>query len=151
MSGTDAYHLLSLLCNHCTSLRNVCRERHRVSTSCFPPLSRSYFLWMQGLSFTFEQLTARRLFSPNSVFVIVIGFFWLKWAGYLAVAGLNLLAQILSDRIIPDNVLNCVHWHMLSLPRRFRPATARYSAHFSHKIIKMATEVLGKNYSFHCA
>ena len=29
--------------------------------------------------------------------------FWLKWAGYLAVAGLNLLAQI-SDRISPDGV-----------------------------------------------
>ena len=27
--------------------------------------------------------------------------FWLKWAGYLSVEGLNLLAQI-SDRISPD-------------------------------------------------
>ena len=40
--------------------------------------------------------------------------FWLKWVGYLAVTGLNLLAQI-SDRISPGSVLNCVHCHMLSL------------------------------------
>ena len=39
---------------------------------------------------------------PNSVVSIVI-VFWLKWAGYLAVVGLNLLAQI-SDRISPYGV-----------------------------------------------
>ena len=32
-----------------------------------------------------------------------VNVFWLKWAGYLAVAGLNLLAQI-SDRISPFGV-----------------------------------------------
>ena len=38
-------------------------------------------------------------------------FFWLKWAGYLAVAGLNLLAQI-SDRS-PFDVckIACDHAH----------------------------------------
>ena len=34
--------------------------------------------------------------------------------GYLAVAALNLLAQI-SDRISPDSLLNCVHCHLLSV------------------------------------
>ena len=42
-------------------------------------------------------------FSKHLWFAIVIVFFWLKWAGYLAVAGLNLLAQI-SDRISPFGV-----------------------------------------------
>ena len=41
-------------------------------------------------------------FSKHLWFAIVI-VFWLKWAGYLAVAGLNLLAQI-SDRISPFGV-----------------------------------------------
>ena len=45
--------------------------------------------------------SGKSLFLQTSV-VIVIGF-WLKWAGYLAVAGLNLLAQI-SDRISPFGV-----------------------------------------------
>ena len=35
---------------------------------------------------------------PNICGLPLLLFFWLKWAGYLAVAGLNLLAQI-SDRI----------------------------------------------------
>ena len=48
-----------------------------------------------------------RVFSKQTSVAIVI-VFWLKWAGYLAVAGLNLLAQI-SDRISPGSVLNCVH------------------------------------------
>ena len=34
----------------------------------------------------------------NSVLCLCFCFFWMKWAGYLAVAGLNLLGQI-SDRI----------------------------------------------------
>ena len=41
-------------------------------------------------------------FSKHLWFAIVI-VLWLKWAGYLAEAGLNLLAQI-SDRIIPFGV-----------------------------------------------
>ena len=41
-------------------------------------------------------------FFPKASVAIVI-LFWLKWAGYLAVAGLNLLAQ-LSDRISPYGV-----------------------------------------------
>ena len=35
-------------------------------------------------------------FKQTSVAIVIV--FWLKWAGYLAVAGLNLLAQI-SERI----------------------------------------------------
>ena len=41
-------------------------------------------------------------FSKHLWFAFVV-VFWLKWAGYLAVAGLNLLAQI-SDRISPSGV-----------------------------------------------
>ena len=40
---------------------------------------------------------------PNICGLHLLLFFWLKWAGYLAVAGLNLLAQI-SDRISPYGV-----------------------------------------------
>ena len=40
---------------------------------------------------------------PNKHLWPLLLFFWLKWAGYLAVAGLNLLAQI-SDRISPFGV-----------------------------------------------
>ena len=40
-------------------------------------------------------------FPKTSVAIVIL--FWLKWAGYLAVAGLNLLAQI-SDRISPYGV-----------------------------------------------
>ena len=40
-------------------------------------------------------------FPKTSVAIVIL--FWLKWAGYLAMAGLNLLAQ-LSDRISPYGV-----------------------------------------------
>ena len=40
-------------------------------------------------------------FPKTSVTIVIL--FWLKWAGYLAVAGLNLLAE-LSDRIRPNGV-----------------------------------------------
>ena len=40
-------------------------------------------------------------FPKTSVAIVIL--FWLKWAGYLAVAGLNLLAQ-LSNRISPSGV-----------------------------------------------
>ena len=46
--------------------------------------------------------TVRRVFFQTLCFAIVI-VFWLKWTGYLAVAGLNLLAQK-SDRISPFGV-----------------------------------------------
>ena len=46
--------------------------------------------------------TVGRVFFPKISVAIVI-LFWLKWAGYLAVAGLYLLAQI-SDWISPDSV-----------------------------------------------
>ena len=42
------------------------------------------------------------LFSNKHLWPLLL-FFWLKWAGYLAVAGLNLLAQI-SDSISPFGV-----------------------------------------------
>ena len=42
-----------------------------------------------------------KFFSKTSVAIVIL--FWLKWAGYLAMAGLNLLAQ-LSDRISPYGV-----------------------------------------------
>ena len=48
--------------------------------------------------------------KQTSVAIVIV--FWLKWAGYLAVAGLNLLVQIF-NRISPGSVLNCVHCHML--------------------------------------
>ena len=49
-----------------------------------------------------------KMHSGKSLFPNICGlplwlFFWLKWAGYLAVAGLNLLAHI-SDRISPYGV-----------------------------------------------
>ena len=40
---------------------------------------------------------------PNICGLPLLLFFWLKWAGYLAVAGLNLLAQM-SDRRSPSGV-----------------------------------------------
>ena len=40
-------------------------------------------------------------FPKTSVAIVIL--FWLKWAGYLAVAGLNFLAQ-LPDRISPSGV-----------------------------------------------
>ena len=46
--------------------------------------------------------TVRRVFSNKYLWPIVF-VFCLKWAGYLAVASLNLLAQI-SDRISPFGV-----------------------------------------------
>ena len=46
--------------------------------------------------------TVGRVFFPKTSVTIVI-LFWLKWAGYLAMAGLNLLAQLF-DRISPYGV-----------------------------------------------
>ena len=39
---------------------------------------------------------------PN-ICALVVVVFWLKWAGYLGVAGLNLLS-LLSDRVSPGSV-----------------------------------------------
>ena len=39
--------------------------------------------------------------KQTSVAIVIV--FWLKWAGYLAVAGLNLL-PLLSDRVSPGSV-----------------------------------------------
>ena len=46
--------------------------------------------------------SGKSLFLPKTSVAIVI-LFWLKWAGYPAVAGLNLLAQ-LSERNSPYGV-----------------------------------------------
>ena len=56
-------------------------------------------------SWTIDSLiehSGKSLFFPKTSVAIVI-LFWLEWAGYLAMAGLNLLAQ-LSDRISPYGV-----------------------------------------------
>ena len=47
--------------------------------------------------------SGKSLFSPKLLLPPIVILFWLKWAGYLAVAGLNPLAQ-LSDRISPYGV-----------------------------------------------
>ena len=52
-----------------------------------------------------DHCTVERVFLPKNCGLPLLLFFWLKWAGYLAVAGLNLLAQI-SDRISPFGVKN---------------------------------------------
>ena len=46
----------------------------------------------------------------------------------------------------PEGIILSDNW-----AKRFRPAIARYSAHFSQKRITMATKVLGKKDSSHCA
>ena len=56
--------------------------------------------WMRPVSL--YPSTVRRVLFQTLCFAIVF-VFWLEWAGYLALAGLNLLAQI-SDRISPDSV-----------------------------------------------
>ena len=94
-----------------------------------------------------EELHSAESIFPKSMLCNCYCFFGWNGQGTFAVAGLNLLAQI-SDRISLDSVLNCVHCHMLSLhvswhqvlqsglilsdiwARWFRPATARYPAHF---------------------
>ena len=56
----------------------------------------------QGFPVKLLPSTVRRVFfSQTSVAIVIV--FWLKWAEYLAVAGLNLLAQ-LSDRRSPYGV-----------------------------------------------
>lgn len=78
--------------------------------------------------------------------------FWLKWAGYLAVASLNLPAEICGsispDKCVKPNARRLAHlasdsaqFNTLSgfilsdiRARRFRAATARYPVHFSQKI-----------------
>ena len=47
-------------------------------------------------------------FPKTSVAIVIL--FWLKWARYLAVAGLNLL-PLLSDGLSPFGVLNCSWSH----------------------------------------
>ena len=77
------------------------------------PLAGDNFLILLQYLYVFSSLTSlcssfSRLHSEESLFPNICGlplllFFWLKWAGYLAVAGLNLLAQI-SDRRSPYGV-----------------------------------------------
>ena len=51
----------------------------------------------------FNRMHSGKSLFPNICGMPLLWFFWLKWAGYLAVAGLNLLAQI-SDRRSPYGV-----------------------------------------------
>ena len=50
-----------------------------------------------------EEMHSGKSLFPNICGLPLLLFFWLKWAGYLAVAGLNLLAQI-SDTRSPSGV-----------------------------------------------
>ena len=58
-------------------------------------------LFLIILTCSFSSQWEESFFPKTSVAIVIL--FWLKWAGYLAVAGLNLLAQ-LSDRISPYGV-----------------------------------------------
>ena len=67
-------------------------------------LNHHYLMCTNGYHFTFICYTPQweeSFFPKTSVAIVIL--FWLIWAGYLAVAGLNLLAQ-LSDRISPSGV-----------------------------------------------
>ena len=68
-------------------------------------LKASLFLADDGgfLSMESNQYHSGKSLFPNICGLPLLLFFWLKWAGYLAVAGLNLLAQI-SDRKSPYGV-----------------------------------------------
>ena len=57
----------------------------------------TYHLLWRGCMHSGESL------FPNICGLPLLLFIWLKWAGYLAVAGLNLLTQI-SERISPFGV-----------------------------------------------
>ena len=64
-------------------------------------VSKSFtYFW---LNLTFLKLHSGKSLFPNICGWPLLLVFWLKWAGYLAVAGLNLLAQI-SDRRSPYGV-----------------------------------------------
>ena len=81
---------------------------HAAAERLFPPFFENNISKFFNLCQT-EHAKVLAMYSGESLFPnicglkIVIVFFWLKWAGYLAVAGLNLLAQI-SDRISPFGV-----------------------------------------------
>ena len=84
---------------------NVCTSQKRTLEPFLEPLSHHSTPCINTfLIFHFLPCTTQweESFSKHLWFAIVI-VFWLKWAGYLAVAGLNLLAQI-SDRISPCGV-----------------------------------------------
>ena len=55
-----------------------------------------YLMLVNETTFISSAQWEESFFPKTSVAIVIL--FWLKWAGYLAVAGLNLLAQ-LSDRI----------------------------------------------------
>ena len=57
--------------------------------------------------FFLHQLTVRRVFFQTNICGHCYWFFWLQWAGNLAVAGLNLLAQI-------SDVMSSKDWQGIS-------------------------------------
>ena len=73
-----------------------------IPISSVPRVPKSPFLFLSFLLSRGTEAQWEESFFPKTSVAIVI-LFWLKWAGYLAMAGLNLLAQ-LSDRISPYGV-----------------------------------------------
>ena len=78
----------------------VCLVSVKSSFTVSQPLA----LWKDGNNtiLTSHKAQWEESFFPKTSVAIVI-LFWLKWAGYVAVAGLNLLAQ-LPDRRSPYGV-----------------------------------------------
>ena len=66
-------------------------------------LCTSFYNAFTFLTQIFASCHSGKSLFPNICGMPLLLFFWLKWAEYLAVAGLNLLAQI-SDRISPSGV-----------------------------------------------
>ena len=67
----------------------------------FPDEIKTKLMKMSKLYISYASQWEESFFPKTSVAIVIL--FWLKWAGYLAMAGLNLLAQ-LSDRISPYGV-----------------------------------------------
>ena len=67
--------------------------------------------WMSGSTLTISLLcTVGRVFFPKTSVAIAI-LFWLKWAGYLAVAGLNFLARCVKPNARRLTHLACDYAH----------------------------------------
>ena len=100
--GLDAGHNLERALQHiryAIAARGV-GERH--GEKCFlPGLSIRNMRYIAHAGLSPNTQWEESFFPKTSVTIVIL--FWLKWAGYLAVAGLNLLAQ-LSDRRSPYGV-----------------------------------------------
>ena len=67
--------------------------------SLFLSISETQYSSSQSLTINFDSYATQweeSFFPKTSVAIVIL--FWLKWAGYLAVAGLNLLAQLFNRR-----------------------------------------------------